>query len=89
MKRRISFFQIFMTIMSVIIAGLLLASGIIALQKSMNMKVGVNITPSHEIRIDYGGETIFCNTTKDSAETPQVIHTFTVQLVCAITALHE
>ena len=66
MKRRISFFQIFMTIMSVIIAGLLLASGIIALQKSMNMKVGVNITPSHEIRIDYGGETIFCNTTKDS-----------------------
>ena len=56
-----------MTAMMVVIAGLLLATGIIALQKSMNLKVGVNITPSHEIRIDYGGETIFCNTTKDSA----------------------
>ena len=55
-----------MTAMIFVIAGLLLATGIIAMQKSMNMKVGVNITPSHEIRIVYGGETIFCNTTKYS-----------------------
>lgn len=67
MKKKLNYYNIFMTAMMVVIAGLLLATGIIALQKSMNMKVGVNITPSHEIRIDYGGETIFCNTTKDSA----------------------
>ena len=66
MKKKLNYYNIFMTAMMVVIAGLLLATGIIALQKSMNLKVGVNITPSHEIRIDYGGETIFCNTTKDS-----------------------
>ena len=54
-----------MAAMLTAMAGMLVAMGIIAIQKSLNMKVGVNITPSHEIRIDYGGETIFCNTTKD------------------------
>lgn len=65
MKKKLNYYNIFMTAMIVVIAGMLLATGIIAMQKSMNMKIGVNITPSHEIRIVYGGETIFCNTTKD------------------------
>ncbi|MBR4407678.1 MAG: hypothetical protein IKT27_05135 [Clostridia bacterium] len=65
-EKRKKIYEILITALCIAIMSLCAYMGITAVQRSMNMKVGVNITPSHEIRIDYGGETIFCNTTKDS-----------------------
>ena len=45
-------YKIFMSTMVVVIAGLLLATGIIAIQKQMRMKVGFSATPSIECQID-------------------------------------
>ena len=45
-------YKIFMTTMIVIIAGLLLATGIIAIQKQMKMKVSFSATPSIFCQID-------------------------------------
>ena len=60
-------YKIFMTSMIVIIAGLLLATGIIAVQKSMKLSVGVSITPSMLCKItDSDDNVLFCNTTKNN-----------------------
>jgi len=45
-------YKIFMSTMVVVIAGLLLATGIIAIQKQMRMKVSFSATPSIELQID-------------------------------------
>ena len=67
MTKQEKIYRIFMTSMIVIIAGLLLATGIIAVQKSMKLKVGVSITPSMLCKItDSSDNVLFCNTTKNS-----------------------
>lgn len=45
-------YKIFMSTMVVVIAGLLLATGIIAIQKQMKLKVSFSATPSIELQID-------------------------------------
>ena len=67
MTKQEKIYRIFMTSMIVIIAGLLLATGIIAVQKSMKLSVGVSITPSMLCKItDSSDNVLFCNTTKNS-----------------------
>ena len=67
MTKQEKIYRIFMTSMIVIIAGLLLATGIIAVQKSMKLSVGVSITPSMLCKItDSSNNVLFCNTTKNS-----------------------
>ena len=63
MQKRISFFQIFMTIMSVIIAGLLLATGMIAVQKSMRLNLSFKASPVVYCELKIGEEVIFNNKT--------------------------
>ena len=66
MTKQEKIYRIFMTTMIVIIAGLLLATGIIAVQKSMKLSVGVSITPSMLCKItDSSNNVLFCNTTKN------------------------
>ena len=67
MSKSDKLYKIFMTTMIVAIAVMLLASGIIAVQKSMKLKVGVSITPSMLCKItDSDDNVLFCNTTKNN-----------------------
>ena len=63
-------YKIFMTTMIVIIAGMLLATGIIAIQKSMKLNVSMSMLPTADIEILVGGaesETLlFRNFDKDT-----------------------
>lgn len=64
MKKTLTIYKIAMISMAVCMFAMLLGMGMIAIQKSMTLKIDFNVNPSFEIRIDYGGNTIFCNTTK-------------------------
>ena len=64
MKKTLTLYKIAMISMAVCMFAMLLGMGMIAIQKSMTLKIDFNVNPSFEIRIDYGGQTIFCNTTK-------------------------
>ena len=59
MKKRLNYYNIFMTAMFVVIAGLLLASGIVAVQKSMKLNLSFQANPNFqiEVRILKEGET--------------------------------
>ena len=68
MSKASKLYKVFMTAMIVAIAGMLLASGLIALQKSMKLNLSFNMNPNIFCRIDASiGDntsynTIFCNT---------------------------
>ena len=68
MSKASKLYKVLMTAMIVAIAGMLLASGIIALQKSMKLNLSFNMNPNIFCRIDASiGDntsynTIFCNT---------------------------
>ena len=73
MKKRLNYYNIFMTALFVVIAGLLLASGIVAIQKSMKLNLAVKMNPSISCKINAsfdGGESykeVFSNVEGDTA----------------------
>jgi len=65
MTKRNKFYQIGFIVSTVVCIGLMLAMGIIAVQKSMKLNLGFQVNPSFECKIVYNGNTIFCNTAKN------------------------
>ena len=65
MTKKLKIYQIGFIVSTVVCIGLMLAMGIIAVQKSMKLNLGFQVNPSFECKIVYNGNTIFCNTTKN------------------------
>ena len=65
MSKKLKIYQVLTFTLGIAFAVLCAYMGITAIQKSMKLKIGFEVKPSFECRIDYGGNTIFCNSTKD------------------------
>jgi len=65
MSKKLKIYQILTFALGIAFVVLCAYMGITAIQKSMKLKIGFEVKPSFECRIDYGGNTIFCNSTKD------------------------
>ena len=65
MSKKLKIYQVLSFALGIAFVVLCAYMGITAIQKSMKLKIGFEVKPSFECRIDYGGNTIFCNSTKD------------------------
>ena len=53
MNKRLSLYQIFMVAMTTIIAAMLVAMGVIALQKTMRLNLSFSIDPNFNVKVEY------------------------------------
>ena len=71
-------YKILTFVFGLALAGVIFASGLTALQKSLTLNLKVNINPTFEFKIDYAGNTIFCNTDKEGSGGPLVASGYTL-----------
>ena len=67
MNKRLSHYQIFMIIVTTIMAGILLLMGVIAMNKSMTLKLGLKMEPSMLCAIYVNDNLVFNNKTSEIA----------------------